>query len=80
MSVLYLLYQLVENTSENMEMLRNVDWVVVPVVNPDGYVYTHTTVILLSIINGALLSKNFFRIAFGAKTEDQSMKIALVLI
>lgn len=41
MSVLYLLHQLVENFSENMELLRNVDWVVVPVVNPDGYVYTH---------------------------------------
>lgn len=44
MSVVYLLYQLVENYSANMELLRNVDWVVVPVVNPDGYVYTFTNV------------------------------------
>lgn len=44
MSVLYLLHQLVENFSANLELLRNVDWVVVPVVNPDGYVYTHTDV------------------------------------
>lgn len=44
MSVLYLLYQLVENYADNLELLRNVDWVVVPVVNPDGYVYTHTNV------------------------------------
>lgn len=41
MSVLYLLHQLVENYSANLELLRNVDWVIVPVVNPDGYVYTH---------------------------------------
>lgn len=44
MSVLYLLHQLVENSAANLELLRNVDWVVVPVVNPDGYVYTHTKV------------------------------------
>lgn len=44
MSVLYLLHQLVENYAENLELLRNVDWVVVPVVNPDGYVYTFTDV------------------------------------
>lgn len=44
MSVLYLLHQLVENYAENLELLRNVDWVVVPVVNPDGFVYTFTNV------------------------------------
>jgi len=32
----------VENYSANMELLRNVDWVVVPVANPDGYAYTFT--------------------------------------
>lgn len=44
MSVLYLLHQLVENYAENLELLKNVDWVVVPVVNPDGYIYTFTNV------------------------------------
>lgn len=44
MSVLFLLYQLVENFSVNLELLRNLDYVVVPVVNPDGYSYTHTSV------------------------------------
>lgn len=44
MSILYLLRQLVENQPENLELLKNVDWVVVPVVNVDGYVYSHTTV------------------------------------
>ena len=47
MSVLYLLNQLVENYSENIDLLEGVDWVVVPVVNPDGYVYTHETVCYL---------------------------------
>lgn len=47
MSVLYLLSQLVENYSENIDLLEGVDWVVVPVVNPDGYVYTYETVCYL---------------------------------
>lgn len=51
MSVLYLLHQLVENHSANLDLLRNVDWVVVPVVNPDGYVYTHTNVCLPLILS-----------------------------
>ncbi|XP_055623252.1 carboxypeptidase B-like [Toxorhynchites rutilus septentrionalis] len=41
MSVLYLIYQLVERSAENSDMLANTDWVIMPVVNPDGYVYTH---------------------------------------
>lgn len=44
MSVLFMLFQLIENFSQNLNLLRNVDYVVVPVVNPDGYVYTQTTV------------------------------------
>jgi murein tripeptide amidase MpaA len=44
MSVLYLLHQLVENCEENLAVLRNVDWVIVPVVNPDGFVYSYERV------------------------------------
>jgi murein tripeptide amidase MpaA len=42
MTVMYLIYQLVERP-ENIELLRNVDWVIIPVVNPDGYVYSYET-------------------------------------
>jgi murein tripeptide amidase MpaA len=41
MTVAYLIYQLVERSAENLDLLENVDWVIVPVVNPDGYVYSH---------------------------------------
>lgn len=41
MSVLYLIHQLVERFQENLDLLRNTDWVIMPVVNPDGYVYSH---------------------------------------
>jgi murein tripeptide amidase MpaA len=40
MSAVYLLRQLTENLSENPELLK-VDWVILPVANPDGYVYSH---------------------------------------
>ncbi|XP_018567135.1 carboxypeptidase B-like [Anoplophora glabripennis] len=39
---LYIINQLVENP-DNVNLYEDVDWVVIPVVNPDGYEYTHTT-------------------------------------
>lgn len=39
-SSLYFLHQLVENSTVSDELLDKVDYVFVPVVNPDGYVYT----------------------------------------
>lgn len=44
MSVVFLLHQLVENFSLNRDLFENVDWVIVPVVNPDGFQYTFTHV------------------------------------
>jgi murein tripeptide amidase MpaA len=42
MSAVYLIDQLTEKSNENKELLQ-VDWVIIPVANPDGYVYSHTT-------------------------------------
>lgn len=36
--------QLVANSTANHELLDGLDWVIVPVLNPDGYVYTFETV------------------------------------
>lgn len=41
-AVLYVISQLVENYSANSNLLKDYDWVILPVVNPDGYEYTHT--------------------------------------
>ncbi|XP_055914796.1 carboxypeptidase B [Eupeodes corollae] len=41
-AALYVINQLVENFSANKDLLTKYDWVVMPVVNPDGYEYTHT--------------------------------------
>lgn len=41
MAVLYLIHQLVENSAENEQLLEKTDWVIMPVANPDGYVYSH---------------------------------------
>lgn len=42
MSVFYLIHELVENSTYTQELVSKVDWVFVPVVNPDGYVYSFT--------------------------------------
>lgn len=39
-TVLYLLNRLVENPSSRAELLENVDWLIVPMLNPDGYEYS----------------------------------------
>jgi len=39
---LYIIQQLLDNYAENQELLEDYDWVIMPVVNADGYEYTHT--------------------------------------
>lgn len=39
-SAMYLMHQLVKNSTIASELTNDLDWVIVPVVNPDGYVYT----------------------------------------
>uniref|UniRef100_A0A6M2E0H8 Zinc carboxypeptidase A 1 n=1 Tax=Xenopsylla cheopis TaxID=163159 RepID=A0A6M2E0H8_XENCH len=40
---MYITQMLVEYRTEHLDMLKNTDWLIVPLVNPDGYEYTHTT-------------------------------------
>ncbi|XP_012226670.1 zinc carboxypeptidase-like [Linepithema humile] len=43
-TVIYILNQLLTSTDPNVRaMAENHDWYIVPLVNPDGYNYTHTT-------------------------------------
>ncbi|XP_053686633.1 carboxypeptidase B-like [Sabethes cyaneus] len=37
---LYVVYQLVERDAINVRLLRNFDWIILPVLNPDGYEYS----------------------------------------
>ncbi|KAK5642672.1 hypothetical protein RI129_008839 [Pyrocoelia pectoralis] len=39
---LYILHELIENKN-NKHMIEKVDWVIVPLANPDGYEYSHKT-------------------------------------
>ncbi|KAH8302215.1 hypothetical protein KR044_004072, partial [Drosophila immigrans] len=41
-AVLYIIEQLVEQFEENAYLLKDYDWVILPVVNPDGYEHTQT--------------------------------------
>ncbi|XP_058464959.1 carboxypeptidase B1-like [Malaya genurostris] len=40
-TALYVINQLVEHAHENTDILSNLTWVILPVVNPDGYEYSH---------------------------------------
>lgn len=41
--VTYIIQELVEN-EDNRNMIENTNWLIVPVLNPDGYEHTHTSV------------------------------------
>jgi len=41
-ATMFLVNQLVTNSSVTEELVSRVDWVIVPNVNPDGYAYSHT--------------------------------------
>ncbi|XP_050335205.1 carboxypeptidase B isoform X3 [Bactrocera neohumeralis] len=41
-AALYVIQQLMENYEQNSDLLVNYDWIIVPLVNPDGYEYSHT--------------------------------------
>lgn len=39
---LYIIQQLLDNYAENEQLLKDYDWVIMPVVNADGYEFSHT--------------------------------------
>lgn len=40
MVAVYLIHELAEHTNDHLSVLNNVVWIIQPLVNPDGYVYT----------------------------------------
>lgn len=46
MVAVYLIEELVSNSAENAAILDGLDWVIVPILNQDGYVHAHTFVSL----------------------------------
>lgn len=45
-TALYCIYELTERLQKNKQLLRKLDFVIVPIVNVDGYEYTHTNVMV----------------------------------
>lgn len=43
MSTLYFIHEIVEHSDEFDDILDELEFVVIPVANPDGYAYTHMT-------------------------------------
>lgn len=50
-TALYLIHELVENADRNKDLLDRFDWVIMPLANPDGYEYTHSTVSIYCILS-----------------------------
>lgn len=44
---LYVITKLVEDVTES-DVVDKIDWVIIPLLNPDGYEYSHTNVSLLT--------------------------------
>lgn len=42
-SVTYIINELLSNWEQEPKYIQNIDWYFAPVLNPDGYEYTHTT-------------------------------------
>nr|CAD7592428.1 unnamed protein product [Timema genevievae] len=59
--VLYVVNQIVEHRSSNGEMLEGVDWFALPVVNPDGYEFTHSYVETRALSNFMLDNMPFIK-------------------
>ena len=81
--VTWIISELVENYAAHPELVDNVDWYIMPVINPDGYEFSHTNVILhwyLSITSIYQLKCNGYRAVFGARTVNLTMAIASVPI
>lgn len=71
-TVLYLAYELLTNLRAFQRVLQDVEVFLVPLVNPDGYEYTHTSVSGRTAVRYGLYTDNSFhlfsRIASGART------------
>lgn len=48
-TALYVIHELVENYANNKDVLQNLEWVILPVANPDGYEYSLTKVCELCV-------------------------------
>lgn len=70
MSAVYLLHQLIEHHDRH-EFLRHVDWIIVPVINPDGYIHSHNKVFALNDRSDSFAHQSlvfyFQRTDFGAR-------------
>lgn len=74
MTAVHLLRRLIEHSNEHLDVLEDIDWIIIPVVNPDGYVYSHNKVsssfLLTDFYDWSLIN----RTGCGEKTVVDSME------
>lgn len=81
-SVTYIVNDLVENWDEQPQHIRNINWYILPVHNPDGYEYTHRTGECHSTIFSSICFHVFskFHKLLYLKQIDCGERIALVRV
>lgn len=46
---IHLIHELVEHNDHYWDVVNNVDWIIIPVANPDGYEFSHTDVSIILV-------------------------------
>lgn len=73
-TVLYILQELVENEA-NRDLLASIDWYLLPVLNPDGYDFSHTTVNNCNPFGRSL----FYSVVLDSSVEEDSLSWCYLL-
>lgn len=84
-SVTYIVNDLVENWDEQPQHIRNINWYVLPVHNPDGYEYTHRTgkcrggtvfifIPIIGTVHFTLYFFNYFSVSHRSFVEKESFR------
>lgn len=75
---LYIINQLVENP-DNAALFANVDWYIIPILNPDGYSYTHTSVskLLMKLYVETAANNYIFNAGTFVEKEPQARLLLL---
>lgn len=72
---LRLIHELTANSAQNLDLLTNVDWIIVPVANPDGHAFSHSTVSLK--FTRIFFKSNYvlLRTDYGVKQDRQLLDL-----
>lgn len=72
-TALYAIHRLIEDLkTEDRDLIEGIDWIIFPVVNPDGYEFSHTTV------SGSLKVNNDKHFLIQCSTVRRSYRLIII--